>query len=671
MKIIAEEPAAVTQYRRSVPPNVAAAVAKALEKLPADRFESAKAFAEALAHPTFTHGSATVVRGSRATAAARYRDPAFVALALLTLTSLAVAAWAMRDDPTPRTVARYSIRLPEGMQAAGAFARFTLTPDGGKVFFTAGAEGERALWFRDRDELEATRIPGTSGAYAPFVSPEGDRIGFLSDYGGIHIASLDGSVPRTIGDTLRHPAGATWGPDGMIYSGFAGRPLSRVDASGRAPAESFTALDAAAGERAHSFPDALPNGKGVLFTISRIDGGEEFQEIGVARTTHGSHTALVRGVYARYAASGHLLYVTADGTLMAAPFDQERLVLTGPGVTVARNLTLRILDVPDLAVSRNGTLLYSTGGPTWWAGGRAVWVHRDGEETEVSSSWAQSVEHVALSPDATRLAVAINRSTNTSDVWVRELAGGAMTRLTTEGWSTRPIWTADGQHLLFVGNRDEKGGVSQTGVFRQEVGSRSARLIFGNPTRLVQEVLLAPDTQWLIYRTGFGAGTEDIFARRLTGDTASIAVAASAFREMGPTLSPDGRWLAFISNETGADEVYVQSFPDPGGRKWPVSTEGGSEPLWSRDGRELFYRNGRNEMVAVAVTYTSTPPLGRQQVLFSTRPYAVGSYNRMYDVTPDRQRFVMMRLAPGQSAEDFRLVVVENFFEELERLAPR
>jgi serine/threonine-protein kinase len=186
-----------------------------------------------------------------------------------------------------------------------------------------------------------------------------------------------------------------------------------------------------------------------------------------------------------------------------------------------------------------------------------------------------------------------------------------------------------------------------------------------------QEILLSPDTRWLIYRSGFGGGSENIFARRLTGDTTSVALAATPSRETGPSLSPDGRWLAFVSNETGSDEVYVQSFPDAGGRKWPVSTAGGTEPLWSRDGQELFYRNGRNEMVAVAVAAASTPPLGHHQVLFSTRPYATDNYHRMYDVTPDRQRFVMMRLAPGQGEDDLRVIIVENFLEELKRLVPR
>jgi serine/threonine-protein kinase len=610
-----------------------------------------------------------VGHGARALPGSQRRDPAFVALALLAIVALAVAAWAIVRGPGPAAVARYSIRLPEGLQVTGPFARFAITPDGSKVIFTGGTAGEQELWIRDRDKLEARRIPGTTGAYAPFVSPEGEQLGFLAE-GGIRLASLDGSVLRTLSDSGVGNAGATWGRDGWIYIGSVGGTLLRLDASGPGVSEPFTTLDAAAGEQQHIFPDALPSGKGVLFTVFRADRGQEFSEIGVARIADRSHKILVRGLYARYAASGHLLYATADGTLMAAPFDQERLTLTGAGAPVVTNLTLRILDVPDVAIARDGTLLYSTGGPIMWAGGTAVWVRRDGTAVEVDPSWPQVVGSVALSPDATRLAVHMARATNLGDVWVRELARGTMSRLTSEANSSRPAWTPDGADLLFFGWGTDASGVPRAGAFRQTIGTTQPRLLFGHPLG-VQEVSLSRDSTWLVYRAGFGGRNANIYARRLIGDTTTIEVAATGASETAPTLSPDGRWLAYVSNETGSDQVYVQSFPDARGRKWPVSTGGGTEPLWSRNGQELFYRNGRNEMVAVAVARASTPPIGEQRVLFSTRAYATDQYYRTYDVTPDGQRFVMLRLPPGQGEDDLRLVVVENFFEELGRLVPR
>jgi serine/threonine-protein kinase len=670
MKIVTEEATPVTRVRKSVPANVAAAVARALEKLPADRFESAHAFAAALGNPGFTHGSLPAGGAPGVARRARLRDPAFLGLGVTALLAAGIAGWALLRPPPPGPVARHSIRLPEGVEVTGPFTRFALTPDGGKLLFLTGDDDAAPeLWIRDWDALEATPVPGATGAFAPFVSPSGTEIGFTT-WRGVRVVSLVGGGVRPLTETEGvGNAGGTWGPDGMIYVGRVNGALTRVDARGRGSAEPFTTLDVTAGETEHIFPDILPGGKGVLFTIARTANGEEFREIGVARTTDGSHEVLVRGVYARYAASGHLLYATADGRLMAAPFDEDRLALTGSGVEVVRNLTLRVLAAPDLAISRNGTLLYSTGGRIWGAGGTPVWVSRSGEATDVDPNWSPQVGTIALSPDATHLAFALGRSINTADVWVRQLSAGVMDRLTSDELSIRPAWMPDGQSLVFVRRESARDGGRVQGVFRQAMGTRTPQFVFAAEED-IQEVLVSRDSAWFVFRSGYG-GKENIYARRRTGDTSTIALAATAALEASPALSPDGRWLAFVSDETGSKEVYVQAFPDAGGRKWPVSTGGGSEPLWSRDGRELFYRNGRHEMVAVAVTGSAAPPLGRQQVLFSTREYATGQASRAYDVTPDGQRFVMLRSARRPGEDDFRLVVVENFFEELERLVPK
>jgi serine/threonine-protein kinase len=667
MKIVTEEAAPVTNLRKSVPPNVAAVVAKALEKLPADRFESAKAFADALGNAGFTHASVSAPPGALARVASRLRDPIFATVALVAVAAVAVAAWAVRGVGTSEAVSRYSIRLPEGLYATGPFARLAITPDGRKMVFTAGRSGEWELYVRDRGELTATRIPGTVGAYAPFLSPTGDRVAF-STVNGLGIASLDGRDSRRLTDSLRIAvAGGSWAKNGRIYIGANSRGIRWLEASGSGLSTPFTTIDRTRGESEHTFPDALPNGKGVLFVISRADKGEEFKEIGIARVNDGSHTALVRGVYARFLSSGHLLYATVDGTLWAQPFDQDRLALTGRAAHVLDSLSLRTIDAPDLAVSSEGTLLYSTGGPRWDSENVPVWVGRDGGATDVDPSRAQLAASPALSPNGARLAFAAVRTTNAPDMWVRELAAGTVERLTSQGLSFHPAWMPDGQDLLYIGAHDGRGRLR---VYRQRVGTRDATVLLEHPEGIF-EVEVARDSSWIVYRAGTDGATGDILARRLHGDTTSIALAATEAREVSPALSPDGRWLAFHSDETGAAEVYVQRFPDSGGRRWPVSTRGGTEPLWSRDGSELFYRNGANEMVAVTVDRSSAPPTGAQRVLFSTSAFARNGDHRTYDVSPDGRRFVMLRLLPGQREEDFRLVVVENFFAELRRSAPR
>jgi Tol biopolymer transport system component len=244
-----------------------------------------------------------------------------------------------------------------------------------------------------------------------------------------------------------------------------------------------------------------------------------------------------------------------------------------------------------------------------------------------------------------------------------------MTRLTDAGANFRPSWSPDARRVYFLSTRI----AGRLGIYaRQADGSTAEERIHDHPGH-IQEVLISRDTTWMLFRTGSGGTETNIYARRFTGDTSTIEIAASdRYRESSPTLSPDARWIAYASNETGRHEVYIQPFPNVAGGKWPVSTNGGDEPLWSRDGRELFYRNGAGEMVAVEILSDGSPPIGQQRALFSTLPYLGGdAFHRYYDVTPDRQRFVMLRRPTGQGVEDTRLIVVENFLEELRAKVPR
>jgi len=666
MKIIAEEPAPVTRMRRAVPTNVAAAVAKALEKLPADRFESANAFAEALGSPAFRHRESQPSRAH----VSRIRDPLVQALAIVAVAAIGVAGWSLTREQPARPVSRYTLRLPDGVALGGPFTRVALTPDGHRIL--ALGRDSLSLWFQARDQLEPTRIAGSDGAIGFFLSPEGDRVAFHQTAPGVagsalRVIPLQGGNAVTLADTLLGGAGGTWSTDGNIYLDGAGpSPLVRLPATGGKAPELFTSLDSASGETEHIFPDALPNGKGVLFTI--LHGPETtLKAIGVARTSDGTHKELVRGVFARYAASGHLLYLTADGSLMAAPFDQDAMEITGDAVLVVAGVARRVIDGPDLAISSDGTLLYTTGGTIGDGGGEPVWVGRDGRATPVAPGWS-GIANVALSPDATRLAVAVSRTTNATDIWVRHLDRGTMTRLTDAGANFRPSWSPDARRVYFLSTRI----AARLGIYaRRADGSTAEERIHDHPGH-IQEVLISRDTTWMLFRTGSGGTETNIYARRFTGDTSTIEIAASdRYREAAPTLSPDARWIAYASNETGRHEVYIQPFPNVAGGKWPVSPSGGDEPLWSRDGRELFYRNGAGEMVAVEILSNGSPPIGQQRALFSTLPYLRDAFYRSYDVTPDRQRFVMLRRPTGQGVEDTRLIVVENFLEELRAKVPQ
>jgi tRNA A-37 threonylcarbamoyl transferase component Bud32/WD40 repeat protein len=661
MKIITEQAQSVTALRKSVPTHVAAALAKALEKLPADRFGTAAEFAAALANPGFTVAT-TRVGSTRA--AARSVNALTLALGAALVAVSALAGWALLRPAAEPPVARFNVRLPAGQEIGGFFSRIALTPDGSRLIYSAGVGSNVNLWVRERDQLEGKMLAGTAGAGPPFVSPDGSRVGFLAS-GRLNVISLRGGPPVVVGDSAVGGIGATWSPDGFIYSDGAGsRGLVRVPAAGGRPSEPFTQLDSASGDVDHRFPDALPNGRGVLFVVTRSSAASF--DIAVATTETGAHEVLLRGVFVRYAKSGHLVYVTADGSLMAVPFDQDAMQLTGDPVALAGGITLRTVNAPDLAIADDGTLMYTVGGGGA-SGGEPVWVGRDGRAESVAAEWTRNATSVALSPDGTQLAASIGDATE-SHLWIRRLTpGGTASKLTFTGSiNYRPAWTPDGRTVLFVtdvtGDRD---------IFsRRADGTAQAELVL-HRSRQAQEVLMTRDGSWRVYR--LGGGTQgDIFAQRTSGDTTQIMLANSEFAESGPTMSPDGRWLAYVSNETGQHEVYVRPFPQVSGGKWLISEGGGREPLWSRDGRELFYRNGTNEMVAVAVsTGSAAPPTGAQRVLFSAAPYVTDFNHRMYDVTPDGRRFVMLRLDTNdRGAAAAELVVVQNFFSELKRMVP-
>ena len=431
----------------------------------------------------------------------------------------------------------------------------------------------------------------------------------------------------------------------------------------------FTRLDSTRAEIDHIAPHALPNGKGVIFTaVDGGDGGAELESraIAVASTATGKHTVLLRGVLARYARSGHLVYVTADGSLMAVPFDQDAMQLAGEPVALASGIPIRGgLGVPDLDISDEGTLVYTIGGSST-AGGEPVWVGRDGRAEPVVSDWTQRAGTVALSVDGTQLAVALSDDRETH-LWVRHLAsGGTASKLTFAGTlNIRPTWTPDGRSILFITTR----GGAREAYSRRADGTADAEPLL-RLSRPVQEALITRDGSWLVYRAG-GGNEADLYARRTTGDTTPVVLANSAFPENSPTVSPDGRWLAYASTETGQYEVYVRPFPEAAGGKWLISVGGGTEPLWSPTGRELFYRNGKGEIVAVTVSDGGAPPTGPQRVLFAATSYSTDPQHRAYDVTQDGQRFVMARFGAGGDADELQLIVVENFLQELKRLVPR
>jgi hypothetical protein len=396
----------------------------------------------------------------------------------------------------------------------------------------------------------------------------------------------------------------------------------------------------------------LPGGKGVLFVVKYQESGRS--DIAVADVTTGRHTLLTPGAYARYA-SGHLFYTMRGGPLMMQPFDPRGLVLSGQSRIWAEDLWYGAIGapdfVPDVTVSTTGTLMYTTGSGVRDSS-EVVWVMRDGSARQVDPTWTDQLggfggRPVMLSPDGRRLAVTLG-----GEIWIKQLDRGPLFKLTFEG-GFRPEWTPDGASVGYLSDRDS---LHRRAYIRRATGGGSAEPLMDDP-RQVHEVVFSRDGRWLVYRIG-GGGTSDLDAVRRDGDSTRVPLVVSRYQESQPALSPNGRWLTYVTLETGRPEVWVRPFPNTRDGSWQISPRGGTEPAWAHSGRELFYRDGDGNLVSVPITEASTFTYGEPRVLFSARNYRTGIYRREYAVAPDDQRFIFVRRL-NETRPD-QLVVIEQ-----------
>jgi len=666
MKIIAEPAEAVTKYRRTVPPNVAAAVAHALEKLPADRFASAKLFAEALANPAFGAGTVAFIAGRSGAPSSGWKHRIAVPALAMAIVLALTTAWSITRPVTKPEVSRYVVGLPEGERLGmGNWGAMAASPDGSRLVYI-GESGR--LLVRSRNDLKTVELAGTEGAFNPFFSPDGSRIGFMHRGAGaaaLKVVAPTGGPVVTIPTGPLGGPGITWGHDGFIYFDHSGvGPLMRVAQGGGTP-EAMSTLDSAAGELQHAWPDMLPNGRGVLMTIDRGGPGAASKneaDIGVLDLATRRHRVLAHGVYARYAASGHIIYVTADGALMAMSFDQDKLEVTGDPVVLIEGVNLRSSGGGvDVTISSTGTLWYSSGASR----GRQqlLWATRGGVFSEVDSDLTGDFGTLAISPDATKLAISIEDATG-EHIWMKTLnrQSGPLSKLSFDRSNRSPRWHPDGTRILFTSSAMVEFVLRVVLRVVRADGS-TAPEILRDESFPVSEGEWTRDGQWLVF-SGRPAAARDIFGIRTNGDSIVTPLAATAFAERAGTISPDGRWLAFESDRTGQYEIYVRPFPNSAAALTQVSTGGGARPRWSANGRELYYFGGRGgSMMSAEVIPAAAFSFKEQTALFSRRGIVD------YDVAPDG-RFIVIRTLNAQQGGS--LIVVENFFEELrEKARPR
>jgi serine/threonine protein kinase/Tol biopolymer transport system component len=650
--ILEREPTPVSSLIPMVPPYVDRIINTCLAKEPEKRWQTASELQHVL---RWTGQEAQTAAGTDMT---RIKRPRLIWLyraaacaALLGLGFLAGSRIFHRPAETkrPQIAQQLSILLqdkeplaPVGEAPLGiGRPALALAPDGSKLVYVGEHGDETALYLRPLDSQNSRALPGTDGAFNPFFSPDGLWVGFFSG-NQLKKTSVASGQPVTLCEAI-NAHGATWADDGNIYfASKEGLSLSRISSEGGLP-EIVAAADAGKGIARIRLPQCLPGGRGILFSDGML-----------SLATH--ELKFLNGVVnPRYLSTGHLLY-SAPGVLMAAPFDLERLEITGAPLPVLDGIRTETYGAAQYAVSRDGLLVFLPGQSAAFS--RPAWVDRDGR-LETLPFRPERYGSSRISPDGTKLAISILGATD--HVWIFDLVGkGEPQRFSTEENEHHPVWTPDGTRLAFSGLENGNQNVFWRPADRSQERERLAQ----KKDSMLSPDSWSPDGQRLAITEQTPGGWDVSILNLKTRELQPFL--ATRFNEWGAAFSPDGRWIAYTSDESGQYEVYVQTWP-PTGRKWQVSkTAGGNEePVWSNDGRELFYRNGRRWM-SVPISTSPAFSAGAPRLLFQGDYLNVSGLE--YGVSPDGKRFLVLQSADTSRPTELRVVV--NWFEELKRLVP-
>jgi serine/threonine-protein kinase len=602
------------------------------------------------------------------------RAAALTAAALVIVTVATTLTWfATRPaEPVPPRVSRLQVASSGAavLTIRGADRDLAITPDGSRVVYV-GNNGTQ-LFVRALDALEPVAV-FTGLPRGPFVSPDGQWIGFVDGIAALKRVAVTGGPAVTLatldGNTAR---GATWAPDDTIIvaTSNATTGLLRVAAAG-GPTAVLTRPDRAQGEADHLWPELLPGGRAVLFTITALTGGFDAAQVAVLDLQTGTRKILVRGGSdPHYVPSGHIVYAAA-GTLRAVPFDLATLETRGRPAPVIPEVVTTLFGAVDAVVAGDGTLAYVSGGGRLQATGASaprtlVSVDRQGHETPIPMP-PRSYLSPRLSPDGTHIAV--SAQDQDLDLWLWDLVRATLTRLTFDpGSDDYPVWTADGRRLIF---NSDRGGTRN--LYWQAADGTGAIERLTDSPNVQYPTAVSPDGRRLIFTEVAPKTGEDIMQVELDGTHRVTPLVQSPFVERNGIVSPDGRWLAYEANDSGRSEIYVRPFPDVNGGHWQVSANGGWRPLWARSGQELFYASPTGALMRVGVERASswaatTPTLLVKEGYYTNPGYSLG---RQYDISPDGQRFVMIKEGgSGQTAAPPQIIVVQHWTEELTRLVP-
>ncbi len=563
--------------------------------------------------------------------------------------------------PVSRALVRLRVDPGSEFASTGSGASAILSPDGARLVYTGrGPDGKVRLYIRRLDQEQAAPIPATEGAADPFFSPDSQSVGFFAE-GKLKKVLVLGGGAAALCEAPR-AVGGSWGDDGNIIAALdRSSGLSRIP-SGGGPPQPVTELKQ---EHTHRWPQVLPGARAVLFTAHTSGLDFDGATIDVQSLQTGRRKTLARGgSYGRYASSGHLLYVR-QSVLYAAPMDLERLELRGPAAPVMEDVASQFYGGgAELDLTRSGTLLFVERRPGQQT---LAWLDSAGPARPFRALAGATFGGHRFSPDGKRLAVAIVQSGNT-DVWVYEWERDTMTRLTfTPGFDAWPVWSPDGKYIAFSSRR--LGGAQNLYCMRADGAGEAIRLTESKNAQWPSS--FSPDGRRLAFTDVNPPTSYDLWTLPLEGVQSGQPKAGKAemflqtsFAEVAPMISPDGRWVAYKSNESGSDEVYVRRFPGPGG-KWQISTGGGESPLWSKKGSELFYRSSEGIMVA---SYTAGG-----EAFAATKPRLWAQMKDRgphFDAAPDGRRFAVLQAAASDQKGAPRVVFLLNFLDELRRRVP-
>jgi serine/threonine-protein kinase len=646
--ILRDQPGPVSDRRPLVPRALDHVVACCLAKDPDERWQSAADVARELAWiakspaDAAVSGDASVVESRRTWTMARLIPWAIAALAVA---ALAVQIARSPGTPPISPVTRMELNLPLGVELGWTYSPgIALSPDGRRVAFVGAAGGIRRVYVRQLAELEASAISGTELANTCAFSPDGARLAFITSGGLLKTVSLADGLVNVISLNVDYTVGGlTWGEDDRITFGRDGT-LWQVSAEG-GEAQQLTSLDAEAQERLHTWPTALPGNSAILFTVLTTGDRAATHIDGIFGATRQRRRVIDAARRPIFSTTGHLLFLR-DIDVLAVPIDATRLEPSGQAVRVLRDVGMDRFGSPIMALSADGSLFYVSSAS---ATQRLVWVSRQGVEEPVTDV-IRRYNMPRLSGN--RIAAEIN-----GDIWLHDIKQTTFERLTSGHplGNSFPEWFPDGRRLAYR---------TMMGIQLLEPdGSEPSTIPGTGPGDIPTSI--SPDGRAMAIIRQYSSSAGDVYSIALDGSTRLPLVATPGY-DGGAQFSPDGRWLAYVTNEPGQFEVFARPYPAPDVRK-VVSSGGGTQPLWSPTGKELFYRSG-NRMMVVDVDL-KRPDLGlsKPRVLFEQRyAYGSGQTNANYDVSPDGQRFVMVK----DDAASGRLNIVLNWHDELKRLAP-